>query len=112
MNDTLLDEIISLNDESFHLSILKYTNGYFVSISEGSKQTLGSISLSLKQSNLVNTTIITPSRFSPMIPQLISELASESSNGIGMSSVYLTKDIKPETAISLIETIKSHLKNL
>ena len=112
MNDTLLDEIISLNDESFHLSIQKYTNGYFVSISEGSKHILGSISLSLKQSNIVNNTIITPSRFSPMIPQLISELASESSNGIGLSSVYLTKDIKPKTAISLIEIIKSHLKKL
>ena len=81
-------------------------------IRDRSNHTLGSISLSLKQSNLVNTTIITPSRFSPMIPQLISELASESSNGIGMSSVYLTKDIKPETAINLIETIKSHLKKL
>tara|TARA_B100000029_G_scaffold508496_1_gene595537 strand:- start:53127 stop:53465 length:339 start_codon:yes stop_codon:yes gene_type:complete len=112
VTDKLVDEILSLNDELFHLSILKYTNGYLVSVSEGKEPTLGSISLSLKQSNLVNTTIITPSLFSPMVPQLVSELASESSNGIGISSVYLTKDLKPDTAISIIEIIKSHLKKL
>ena len=47
-----------------------------------------------------------------MVPQLVSELASESSNGIGISSVYLTKDLKPDTAISIIETIKSYKNSL
>ena len=65
-----------------------------------------------KKSNLVNTTIITPSRFSPMIPQLISELASDLSDGIGISSVYIKKDLKTETAITLLKTIKSYIKEL
>ena len=89
MNDKLIDEVISVDDQSFHLFILKYSNGYFVSLTQGNEPNLGSMSLSLKKSNLVNTTIITPSRFSPMIPQLISELASDLSDGIGISSVYI-----------------------
>ena len=56
---------------------------------------MGSVSLSIKTSNVVNTTIIIPSQFSPILPQLISELASDLLSGIGISSVYLTKELKP-----------------
>ena len=112
MNDKLIDKVISVDDQSFHLFILKYSNGYFVSLAQGNEPNLGSMSLSLKKLNLVNTTIITPSRFSPMIPQLISELASDLSDGIGISSVYLKKDLKTETAITLLKTIKSYIKEL
>ena len=47
-----------------------------------------------------------------MIPQLISELASDLSDGIGISSVYLKKDLKTETAVNLLKTIKSSIKEL
>jgi len=112
MNDKLIDEVISVDDQSFHLFILKYSNGYFVSLAQGNEPNLGSMSLSLKKSNLVNTTIIIPSMFSPMIPQLISELASDLSDGIGISSVYIKKDLKTETAVTLLKTIKSYIKEL
>lgn len=112
MNDKLIDEVISVDDQSFHLFILKYSNGYFVSLAQGNEPNLGSMSLSLKKSNLVNTTIIIPSRFSPMIPQLISELASDLSDGIGISSIYIKKDLKTETAVTLLKTIKSYIKEL
>ena len=47
-----------------------------------------------------------------MFPQLLSELASNLSKGIGLSSVHLKKELKPETAIDLIKEIKSHLPKL
>ena len=67
MQEKLIDEIISIENQSFHLSILKYLNGCFISLTEGNEPRFGSMSMSLKQSNLVNTTIIIPSKFSPTI---------------------------------------------
>jgi|TARA_B100001750_G_scaffold29411_1_gene19880 hypothetical protein len=110
VQEKLIDEIISIENQSFHLSILKYSNGCFISLTEGNEPRFGSMSMSLKQSNLVNTTIIIPSKFSPTIQQLISELASDLSNGIGLSSVYITKELKMETAVNIIQIIRSYLK--
>jgi|TARA_B100001750_G_scaffold21764_1_gene14645 hypothetical protein len=107
-----ITDVIFVGDQSFHLSILQYSNGCFISVTEGTQSSLGSISLSLNTSNVVNTSVIIPSEFSPMFPQLLSELASNLSKGIGLSSVHLKKELKPETAIDLIKEIKSHLPKL
>ena len=107
-----ITDVISVGEQSFHLSILQYSNGCFISVTEGNQSSLGSISLSLNTSNVVNTSVIIPSEFSPMFPQLLSELASNLSKGIGLSSVHLKKELKPETAIDLIKEIKSHLLKL
>lgn len=112
MNNNSITKVISLDEQFFHISILKYSNGYFISIAEEKEPSLGSVSLSIKTSNVVNTTIIIPSQFSPILPQLISELASDLSGGMGISSVYLTKELKPETAINLVKTIKSYTEKL
>ncbi len=93
-----------MRDRTFSLIILKFDNGYFISVSEGSLK-LGSmvVSLSIGQ-NPITTTVI-PSKSESLFQKLVAEKLSSNIQGIAIVSTNLQKELDPDTAKVLMTDI-------
>ena len=72
---------------TFLIKFLSFQNGCFISISE-SLNRIGSISVSISDSNKVNTAKVIPSKFNPMFVSTISERVASMINGICLISLH------------------------
>ena len=101
---------ISLESRNFSLKILKFDNGYFVSITEGSDN-LGSMVVSLATGPTPITTTIIPSRTESLFLKLTAERISTRMRGIAIVSSFIKKKLEPDTAkaimIEIMEMIQS-----
>jgi len=101
---------ISLESRNFSLKILKFDNGYFVSITEGSDN-LGSMVVSLATGPTPITTTIIPSRTESLFLKLTAERISTRMRGIAIVSSFIKKELEPDTAkaimIEIMEMIQS-----
>ncbi len=101
---------ISLESRNFSLKILKFDNGYFVSITEGSDN-LGSMVVSLATGPTPITTTVIPSRTESLFLKLTAERISTRMRGIAVVSSFIKKELEPDTAkaimIEIMEMIQS-----
>ena len=101
---------VSLESRNFSLSIQKFENGYFISISEGDNR-IGSIVASLATGpNPVTTTVI-PSRTESLFLKLVSERISTRMRGIALVSASFQKDLEPNTAKGLMSELMDMIEN-
>ena len=95
---------VSLESRNFSLSIQKFNNGCFISVSEGENR-IGSIVASLATGpNPVTTTVI-PSRTESLFLKLVSERISSRMRGIALVSAYIKKELEPDTAKGLMSEL-------
>jgi hypothetical protein len=102
--------MINLESRSFFLQIQKFENGYFVSITEGSKK-LGSMVVSLATGPTPITTTIIPSRSESLFLKLIAERISIRMRGIALVSTFIQKQLEPDTAKTLMSEIMEMIEN-
>ena len=102
--------MVNLESRSFSLQIQKFENGYFVSITEGSKK-LGSMVVSLATGPTPITTTIIPSRSESLFLKLISERISTRMRGIALVSTFIQKQLEPNTAKTLMSEIMEMIEN-
>ena len=101
---------VSLESRTFSLSVQKFENGYFISISEGENR-IGSIVASLATGpNPVTTTVI-PSRTESLFLKLVSERVSTRIRGISLVSANIKKDLEPQTAKGLMSELMDMVEN-
>lgn len=109
MNKDKINSSFDFENRHFVLEIVYFSNGLFMTLTEGSVNTFGSLSISIKTDRQVNTNTIIPTKYSPIFCQLISEMSCNLSQGIAVVSVYLTSDLTPDMAKKILETIKSYI---
>ena len=109
MNKDKINSSFDFENRHFVLEIVYFSNGLFMTLTEGSVNTFGSLSISIKTDKQVNTNTIIPTKYSPIFCQLISEMSCNLSQGIAVVSVYLTSDLTPDMAKKILETIKSYI---
>ena len=102
--------MVNLESRSFSLSIQKFENGYFVSLTEGSNK-LGSMVVSLASGPTPVTTTVIPSRSEALFLKLVAEQISTRMRGIALVSTFVQKPFEPETAKSLISEIMEMIEN-
>lgn len=102
--DGFSQKTIVLEGRYFSLRVLKFTNGYFVSISEGSDR-LGSLVVSAAAGPTPATTDVIPSRYESLFPKLLAEQMSTRVKGIAMISLFLQTEIEHEAVKSLMAKI-------
>ena len=102
--------MVNLESRSFSLSIQKFDNGYFVSLTEGSNK-LGSMVVSLASGPTPVTTTVIPSRSEALFLKLVAEQISTRMRGIALVSTFVQKPFEPETAKSLISEIMEMIEN-
>ena len=101
---------VSLESRNFSLSVQKFENGCFISISEGDDR-IGSIVASLATGpNPVTTTVI-PSRTESLFLKLVSERISTRIRGIALVSASIQKDLEPDTAKGLMSELMDMTEN-
>ncbi len=102
--------MVHLESRSFSLSIQKFENGYFVSVTEGPNK-LGSMVVSLASGPTPVTTTIIPSRSEALFLKLVAEQISTRMRGIVLVSTFIQKPFEPETAKSLMSEIMEMVEN-
>ncbi len=104
------EKTVDLESRSFSLQILKFENGCFVSVSEGSSK-LGSMVVSLTTGQNPITTTVIPSKYESLFLKLIAERISTRMHGIAIVSTYVQKELDPNTAKVLMTEIMEIIEN-
>ncbi len=101
---------MNLEGRNFSLQIQKFENGHFVSVSEGTNK-LGSMVVSLANGPTPITTTVIPSRTESLFLKLIAERISTKMNGIAIVSIFIQKELEPDTAKALMTEIIEMIQN-
>jgi len=101
---------INLESRSFSLQIIKFENGYFVSVTEGTNK-LGSMVVSLATGPTPVTTTIIPSKSEGLFLRLIAERISTRMRGIAVVSVFIQKELEPTSAKAIMTEIMELIQN-
>jgi hypothetical protein len=112
LNQTLpfSSKSISLGNEIFSIRILKFDNGYFVSVSQGPEK-IGSLVASISGGPVPTTTTIIPSKNNFLFSKLISEQISDKIKGIALVSTFLNKELEISTGKALMLEILEMIQN-
>lgn len=108
--DGFSEKTISLESRNFSLKILKFDNGYFVSVTEGSNK-LGSMVVSLATGPTPITTTVIPSRSESLFLKLTAERISTRMKGIAIVSSFTQKELEPDTAKAIMREIMDMIQN-
>jgi hypothetical protein len=103
---------IAINERNFKIQSVYFCNGYFISVSEGDEDRLGSLTLSMKIQNRVEHTNIIPDSRAGPLSSILSDMISNVSQGITILSLYVLQQLDTESASKLIREIKSYLDEL
>ncbi len=95
---------VDVDTRHFLVEVLKFENGNFVSVSEGSER-LGSMVVSLSTGPTPVTTTVIPARTESLFLKLTAERISTSTRGIAIVSIYVQRELEPETAKTLMTAI-------
>ncbi|MFB5608799.1 MAG: proteasome assembly chaperone 4 [Nitrosarchaeum sp.] len=101
---------VNLETRSFSLKIVKFDNGYFVSVTEGTDK-LGSMVVSLSTGPTPITTTIIPSHSESLFLKLIAERISTRMKGIAVVSAFVKKELDPNTAKAIMTEIMDMIQN-
>jgi hypothetical protein len=104
------EKTVNLGSRSFSLQILKFENGCFVSITEGSAK-LGSMVVSLTTGQTPITTTVIPSKSESLFLKLTAERISARMRGIAVVSTFVQKELDPDTAKVLMAEISEIIQN-
>ena len=103
-------KLVNLEGRNFSLSIQKFDNGYFISVSEGSNK-IGSMVASMATGPTPITTTIIPSRTESLFLKLVAERISTRMRGIALVSAFIQKELEPHTAKDLMSEIMEMIEN-
>jgi hypothetical protein len=104
------EKTVDLGSRNFSLQIIKFENGCFVSVTEGSAK-LGSMVVSLATGQNPITTTVIPSKSESLFLKLIAERISTRMNGIAVVSTFVQKELDPDTAKVLMTEIIEIIQN-
>ena len=104
------EKTVDLESRSFSLQILKFENGCFISVTEGSSK-LGSMVVSLTTGQNPITTTVIPSKSESLFLKLIAERISTRMHGIAIVSTFVQKELDPDTAKVLMTEIMEIIQN-
>ncbi len=108
--DGFSKKTIDLGGRNFSLQILKFDNGSFVSVSEGSSK-IGSMVVSLNTGQNPVTTTVIPSKSESLFLKLVAEKISFKMHGIAIVSTFIQKELDSDTAKVLMTEIMEIIEN-
>ena len=103
--------MVNVENRSFLVMILKFDNGCFISVSEGSKK-LGSMVVSLSSGPTPITTTVIPAKTESLFLKLTAERISTMNKGISIVSCNLQSELKPDMVKTLMSEIVEMVRNV
>lgn len=108
-NALILRTVRSESTRIFAIKFLPFVNGRFIAISEGPDR-IGSICVSIKSYNKVNTAKVIPSKSDSMFISTLSERISSMINGISVISLHSSKQLNLDDMTAIIEELMNLIK--
>lgn len=105
-----VQKTIDVGDRKFFIYLLSFDNGKFVSVSEGT-QKIGSMIVSIGTGPSATSAIVIPAKTDSLFLKLTAEKISTSIKGIGIVSLYATRELGNETAKILMGEIMGMIQN-
>ena len=104
--------VISVETENrkFDVSIIKYDNGFFVSITEGAKK-LGAMMISVAMSSAPSSSEIVPIRQDSLFLKLVSQKLASEVKGLCIISLSAKNELGKTASKVLIEKITEAVRN-
>lgn len=100
---------VDVDNRSFVVQLVRFDNGNFVSITEGSKK-IGSMVVSLSMGPSPTTATVIPAKTDSLFLKLISEKISSYVKGISIVSLYSNSELGNEVAKALMTNILEMVK--
>jgi hypothetical protein len=101
---------VETENRKFDVSILKYDNGFFISITEGAKK-LGAMMISVAAGPAPSSSEIIPIRQDSLFLKLISQKIAAEVRGLCVVSLYAKHELGPNASKVLIEKIMETIRN-
>ena len=105
------EKTVEVDNRSFLVRILKFDNGNFISISEGS-DSIGSMVVSLSTGPTPITTTVIPTKMDALFLKLTAERISTMNKGISIVSSNVQSELKTDTAKTLMSEIVEMVRNV
>lgn len=86
---------VSFEGREFKLDALRFSNGCFLSISEGGDSRLGSLTVSTSLGGRAESTTVIPGRFGDISSRILGEAVAKMVGGIAVVSTYLRSEPNP-----------------
>ena len=104
-------QTVEVDDRNFLIQLLKFDNGNFISISEGSPR-IGAMVVSLSTNPTPVTTTVIPAKSEFLFLKLTAEKISTMTKGIAIVSSNVERALKPEMVKTLMNEIMGMIKNV
>lgn len=101
---------VETDNRKFDVSILKYDNGFFVSITEGAKK-LGAMMISVAIGPSPSSSEIIPIRQDSLFLKLVSQKLASEARGICIVSLSANGELGKDASKVLIEKITEAVRN-
>lgn len=102
---------MDVDNRRFTITVQKFENGNFVSVSEGAEK-LGSMVVSLASGPNPITTTVIPAKSDSLFLKLTAERISTSVKGIAIVSSFVEKEMSSNTAKILMGEISEMIQNV
>lgn len=102
----------TIEGRQFVITLLLFTNGCFVSISEDSKHRLGAITLSVKSAGRAISSSLIPESKGSMLANMIGEMLAEALRGMAIISLYLRSEVGAADMKTLISEVRKMLEKV
>lgn len=101
---------VETENRKFDVSILKYDNGFFISINEGANK-LGAMMMSIAAGPAPSSSEIIPIRQDSLFLKLLSQKIAAEVRGLCIISLYAQHELGSDASKVLIEKIMGAIRN-
>ena len=98
---------LTIQERKFLLQVWKFSNGAIVSITEGEKEKLGALEVTVTTAARTSSSTIIPSKYSTLVPRILGEMISRMISGISVTSIFLSGDIDSEIFQVIMKELKA-----
>ena len=101
------ERTLRIQERQFLLQVWKFSNGAILSITEGNREKLGSLELTVRNAGQISSSHMIHSKYSALVPGMLGEMIATLTSGIAITSLYLSRDINSETVKALVSEVKA-----
>ncbi len=102
---------VSILGREFKMRLLRFSNGCFLSISEGVEERIGSLMLSLKTHDKVEHIAVIPERRAEVFASILAETAASLTEGVSVVSLFVLNTLDAESARGLLGEVRDLLRS-
>jgi len=108
----LIEQEFKVASRSFRIRLLRYSNGCFLSLSEGDEDRLGGLYLALKQEKSLASTTVIPDRQGGVFLEILGRSLAKHISGILITTLYLKSTLTSDEVSAILDRLNTIISTL